>query len=119
MANKITKKDMFKAIAKVEGVASNPAMVDFINHEIELLEKKASSKKATKNQVANEELKKEILSVLTSDGATVSEIMKLSDTLSELSNQKVSSLLKQLVESGDVEKIVDKKKSFFSLPSED
>jgi len=119
MANKITKKDMFKAIAEVEGVASNPAMVDFINHEIELLEKKASSKKATKTQVANEGLKAEILSVLTSEGATVSDIIKKSEALSGLSNQKVSALLKQMVDSGDVTKVTDKKKSFFSLPSED
>lgn len=117
MANKITKAQMFAMIKEVEGVRENPAMVEFIDHELELLAKKSGSKKPTKTQEENVSLKEEILSVVTEVGATVTEIQSKSATLGGLSNQRVSALLKQLVESGQVVKTVEKKKSFFSLPT--
>ena len=117
MANKITKAQMFAMIKEVEGVRENPAMVEFIDHELELLDKKSGSKKPTKTQEENVSLKEEILSVVTEVGATVTEIQSKSATLGGLSNQRVSALLKQLVESGQVIKTVEKKKSYFSLPT--
>ena len=117
MANKITKAQMFAMIKEVEGVRENPAMVEFIDHELELLAKKSGSKKPTKTQEENVALKEEILSVVTEVGATVTEIQSKSATLGALSNQRVSALLKQLVECGQVVKTVEKKKSFFSLPT--
>ena len=114
MANKITKKEMFTMI-KAQ-VKDNAEMVAFIDHEIELLEKKASNKKATKTQEANVGIKSTILAVL--EGAkpmTVTEMQGASAELGELSNQKVSALVRQLVESGKVVKTIDKKVSRFSL----
>ena len=110
----MTKVEMFKAIKEV--VADNQEMVAFIEHEIELLQKKSTNRKPTKTQAENESLKNEILSVLSDDGMTVTEIQKKSEILGEVSNQKVSALLRQLVEIGAVEKTVEKKKSFFSRP---
>ena len=115
MANKITKAQMFAMIKEVEGVKSNPDMVEFINHELELLANKAANKKPTKTQTENEDIKTEILGVLTSEGATVTEIQGKSEVLGALSNQRVSALLRQMVDTGLVKKTVDKKKSFFSL----
>lgn len=112
---KVTKKEMFEMLKGVAGVAENADMVAFIDHEIELLNKKSANKKATKTQEENVGIKAEILNVLTADGATVSDIQTKSDVLSALSNQRVSALLRQLVESGQVVKTVDKKKSYFSL----
>lgn len=114
MANKITKKEMFMMI-KAQ-VKDNAEMVAFIDHEIELLEKKASNKKATKTQEANVGIKSTILTVL--EGAkpmTVTEMQGASAELGELSNQKVSALVRQLVEAGKVVKTIDKKVSRFSL----
>ena len=114
MANKITKKEMFMMI-KAQ-VKDNAEMVAFIDHEIELLEKKASNKKATKTQEANVGIKSTILAVL--EGAkpmTVTEMQGASAELGELSNQKVSALVRQLVEAGKVVKTIDKKVSRFSL----
>ena len=114
MANKITKKEMFTMI-KAQ-VKDNAEMVAFIDHEIELLDKKASNKKATKTQEANVGIKSTILAVL--EGAkpmTVTEMQGASAELGELSNQKVSALVRQLVESGEVVKTIDKKVSRFSL----
>ena len=114
MANKITKKEMFTMI-KAQ-VKDNAEMVAFIDHEIALLDKKASNKKATKTQEANVGIKLTILAVL--EGAkpmTVTEMQGASAELGELSNQKVSALVRQLVEAGEVVKTIDKKVSRFSL----
>ena len=118
MANKITKKEMFTMI-KAQ-VKDNAEMVAFIDHEIELLDKKASNKKATKTQEANIGIKSTILTVL--EGAkpmTVTEMQGASAELGELSNQKVSALVRQLVEAGKVVKTIDKKVSRFSLTDTD
>ena len=118
MANKITKKEMFTMI-KAQ-VKDNAEMVAFIDHEIELLDKKASNKKATKTQEANIGIKSTILTVL--EGAkpmTVTEMQGASAELGELSNQKVSALVRQLVEAGKVVKTIDKKVSRFSLADTD
>ena len=114
MANKITKKEMFTRI-KAQ-VKDNAEMVAFIDHEIELLDKKASNKKATKTQEANIGIKATILAVLGSGKSmTVTEMQGASAELGELSNQKVSALVRQLVEVGKVVKTIDKKVSRFSL----
>lgn len=112
---KVTKAQMFAMIKDVEGVKENDEMVAFIDHELELLAKKSANKKPTKTQEENESIKTEILDVLTTDGMTVTEIQSKSDVLNSLSNQRVSALLRQLVADNKVVKVVDKKKSYFSL----
>lgn len=116
---KITKAQMFAMIKEVEGVKENQAMVDFIDHELELLAKKAGNKKPTKTQEENEVVKAEILNVMSTEGMTVTEIQNKSEVLANLSNQKVSALLRQLVAVGKVEKTVDKKKAYFALVESD
>ena len=96
-------------------VADNADMVAFIDHEIELLNKKSGSKKPTATQVANEGLKDIILGVLDTEGMTVSEVLAASDDFAGLSNQKISALLKQLKDEGKVVKETDKRKSVFKL----
>lgn len=116
MANtKMTKVQMFNAIKAIAEVSANEDMVAFIDHEIDLINRKSANKKATKTQVENEGIKDTILSVLTSEGATVTEIQAKDESLSALSNQRVSALLRQMVESGTVVKTVNKKKSYFAL----
>ena len=114
MANKITKKEMFTMI-KAQ-VKDNAEMVAFIDHEIELLDKKSFNKKATKTQEANVGIKSTILAVLEGGKSmTVTEMQGASAELGKLSNQKVSALVRQLVDAGDVVRIIDKKVSRFSL----
>ena len=112
---KVTKAEMFAMIKEVEGVKENADMVAFIDHELELLAKKSANKKPTKTQEEKEGIKAEILNVLTEDGVTVSDLQSKSDVLGNLSNQRVSALLRQLIADGKVVKNVDKKKSYFSL----
>lgn len=115
--NKTTKRQMFEAIKAVEGVASNPEMVKFINHEIELLEKRNKNKVNKALASLNEELKEDIRTTLNGQGTplTISEIQNLNNKLGSYSNQKITALVRQLVEANEVEKVVDKKTSRFIL----
>ena len=111
---KITKKDMFALIK--ERVADNEDMVAFIDHEIELLNKKANgSRKPTAKQIENDALKNDVLAVLSAEGKTVSQIIASDEKFAGMSNQKMTALLKMLVADGSAEKVVDKKTSFFKL----
>jgi len=115
MTNKMTQKDYFNEIIALARANDRMDIVTFAEGRIEALNKKSGSKKPTKTQEENVSLKEEIVSVLTSEGATVTEIQTKSEILGTLSNQRVSALLKQLVEAGRVVKTIEKKKSYFSL----
>lgn len=111
----MTKREMFNLIASVN--ADNAEIVDFCNHEIKLLNSRKSPKTPSKKDVENAGLIEVIRNALAifPDGVTVSELMKTSDDLNVLSNQKVSALLRKMKDAGEVEKIVDGKKSLFRL----
>ena len=116
MANKITKREVIGMMMKEEVVKANPTYVAYLENELALLDKKAQNKKTTKTQEQNVGIKATILKVLTTIGSgTVTDIQNGNEELSALSNQKVSALVRQLVESGEVVKTTDKKKSIFSL----
>lgn len=78
--------------------------------------KKSENRKPTKTQEQNEVFKAEILATLTDSGVTVSDLQSKSAILGGLSNQKVSALLRLMVDENTVVKTIDKKKSYFSLP---
>lgn len=113
---KITKREYFAMVAGVvEG--ANPANKDellaFINHEVELLDKKSAKSGQTKTQKENVGIMEVIAEVLADMGkpVTITELMK-DARLSAYSNQKLSALVRQMP---NVVKTTDKKKSFFSL----
>ena len=113
---KITKREKFEMLKAMAEVQANPMLMEFIDHELELLAKKnASEKKPTAQQVANEGLKEVILNVLAENGGlmTITDIQKSCEELAELSNQKVSALVRQMKEDGKVIKVEDKRKSYF------
>ena len=116
MANKITKREVIGMMMNEEVVKANPTYVAYLENELALLNKKAQNKKATKTQEQNVGIKATILKVLATIGSgTVTDIQNGNEELSTLSNQKVSALVRQLVESGEVVRTTDKKKSIFSL----
>ena len=116
MANKITKREVIGMMMNEEVVKANPTYVAYLENELALLDKKAQNKKATKTQEQNVGIKATILKVLATIGSgTVTDIQNGNEELSTLSNQKVSALVRQLVESGEVVRTTDKKKSIFSL----
>lgn len=118
----MTKKEMFGLIAiAIENttVENKAEMLKFIEHEVELLNKKSSKSGSTKKQKENEALKAEMLEALANIGmpVTVSDFQAVTrfKAENEFSNQKVSAMLNQLVKAGLVVKTVDKKKSYFSV----
>lgn len=112
---KKTKKVYFNELLKI--VKGNVELENFINHEIELLNKKGSNKTPSKNQIANESIKVAILEVLTENAKplTISDIQNANENLATLSNQKISALLTQLVNESKVVRTIDKKKAYFTV----
>lgn len=110
---KLTKKDYFNELKGL--VSDRQDLVDFIDHEIELLSKKSSRTAPTKTQVENEKIKEKIVATLVEldKYATITDIQNANTELAELSNQKVSALLKQLVDNEIITKVIDKKKAYF------
>ena len=114
MEKKMTKKEMFAMI--MEEVKGNAEMVAFLEHEIELLNKKkgsANSKKAEEHKAVMDL----IYETLKGFGRPVrTEELRLANVeLSKYTNQKVSAMLKKLVDNGEVTKTVEKKVSYFSI----
>lgn len=110
---KMTKRDHFNSILSYVADVDR----DFILHELELLDRKnTAERKPTAVQVANEGIKTAILDGMTPNTLyTVTDIQKGVPECGELSNQRVSALLRQLVESGAVVRTEDKRKAYFSL----
>jgi DNA-binding transcriptional ArsR family regulator len=110
MAN-VTKKEKFAKIANL--LADHEDIVEFCNHEIDLLSRKRSTTKPTKTQRENEGIKERILATLTEEPMTIGEINAAMET--EYSPQKMSALLKQLVDTKKVIKDTIGKVPYFSL----
>lgn len=112
MTDKKTKKMYFNELKAI--VKDNAELVAFLDHEIELVEKKNSSKKTpTKNQVENASIKDNILNAMATDKAySVSEIIDLLGL--NLTNQRVSALLTQLVNDNKIVRSVEKRKAYFT-----
>lgn len=110
----MTKKEMFAEIRNY--VVDNEEMVAFIDHEIELLEKKANSpKKPTKTQIENDGFKAEIISYLTTADSpkTIKELQVNVVGLADLTNQRITHMLTDLVKAGTLSKEYVKKTPYF------
>ena len=110
-----TKREYFNELKAI--VSDNDALVAFIDHELELLDKKNSApKNPTAKQIENEKVKDYILAHLVKP-MTISEMLKdfLADYPTELSNQRVSAIVKQLVEDNTIVRTVEKRKAYFSV----
>ena len=114
---KPTKRDHFNALLDIPAVADNEVLTAFINHEIDLLNRKNSTeKKPTATQVANEALKEDILACM-EDGRlyTISEMIKEFPCCEGLTAPKVTAIFTRLlVPEGSVVNTKDKRKSYYS-----
>ena len=75
--------------------------------------KNSAEKKPTATQIENEGIKSVILETIGDGSFTISELQKLNGELAEHSNQKLSALLKQMVESGSIVREEIKRKAHF------
>lgn len=117
MANnkKMTKKEMFTQLLNNYNLTEDEII--FINHEIDLLDKKNGAiKKPTKQQEANAEIRG-VIAEFMADGEwyTITDLMKNIPELAELSNQRVSAIVRGMKESGEVVRKEEKRKAYFSL----
>lgn len=117
---KITKRERFEQLLTIPAVANDNGLKEFINHELELLAKKNASGtgKLTAVQVANESIKSEILECMAKEPNrlfTISEMQKIFPCCAELSNQRVSALVRQLVKDEKVERLEEKRKAVFRI----
>ena len=114
----MTKREMYTAIMNIEAVSANEEMRAFIEHEIELLNRKSSaSKKPTKTQIENEGFKTDIIAALTTADTmlTIKELCEICPSIQELSNQRVTHLLTALRKDEKVERTYIKKVPYFSI----
>lgn len=115
---KVTKKEMFgRLIEIVEGanVQDVETIVEFLNHEIELVSKKRNGQ--TKVQKANEGLIEVIYNAIAEaeKPITVTGIYEIVKSDEITSPQKVSALVKKLVDAERVVRTEEKKKAYFSV----
>ena len=116
---KMTKKETINLLIDVlmgnKEVEDVQIFIDFLIHERELLERKSSNSGQTKTQKENEILKEKIVETLKelNKFSTITEIQESNAELAGLSNQKISALLKQLVDTNVIEKVIEKKKAYF------
>ena len=112
----MTKREMFAEIRNI--VADNEEMVAFIDHEIELLERKSNSpRKPTKTQVENDGFKAEIVAYLTEVDTpkTIKELQAEIPSISGLTNQRITHMLTDLVKAETLTKEYVKKTPYYSV----
>ena len=115
---KLTKREKFEMIAKIEAVASNPILAEFVEHELDLLAKKNASGvgKQTATQKANEELKSAILAEMSKEPNrlfSVSEMIKIFPCCNDLSLPKVTAVVTQMHKANVIERVEEKRKAYF------
>ena len=119
MANKVTKRQNFVTLRSIAEEIKRDDLVAFIDHEIELLDKKAQNKSdaPTVRQKENAKIMADILSVMQAGKAyRCSEVQALIPELAaSAGTQRTARLLTSLMEDGKVVRSVDKKVVYFAL----
>ena len=113
MANKkMTKADYFKQIMAKYALTEDEKA--FCEHELELLAKKNSAeKKPTAQQTANDGIKTAIYEAMESGKLyTITDIIKEVPACAELTNQRVSALVRQMMPDS-IERVEEKRKAYF------
>mgnify|MGYP006969161073 FL=1 len=111
---KMTKAQMFAQL-KANYPLTNDEIA-FIDHELELLAKKNSAeKKPTAQQTANKGIAEAIVSAMANEPTrlfTITEIIKAVPECADLTNQRVSAIVRGLL-GVSVERVEDKRKAYF------
>ena len=110
-----TKRDYFNELKGY--VVDNDGLTAFIDHELELMDKKNAAPRArTAKQIANDAVKAFILENL-EGSQTVSQMVKgfLADYSEPLTSQRVSAVLTQMKNDGQVIRTVEGRKAYFSV----
>ena len=121
---KITKKDRFNVLLNLASVQADPELTAFIEHEIELLDKKNSAeRKPSEKQVAKTAHDADLRSAIVNEMEmntlySANDLIKALPTLSaepNLSVAKISYLMRDLLNDNSVVKVVEKRHTFYKL----
>lgn len=116
---KPTKRDRFNALLSIEAVKADAELVEFINHEIELLDKKnAAERKPTPKQVENAGFKADIVAYMEPNTQYLSADLAKSVpsvVAAGISGNRVTAMLTQLVNDGVLVRTEDKRKNYYAL----
>lgn len=124
MTKKITKRENYNTLLSLSEVQSNPELVAFIEHELELLDKKNSvERKPSEKQVANDGLRDAIVAAMEPNKLyTLSQLAELVPALNGATPQRMSALVNAVTNDEakgktglPVNKVVDKRKAYFTL----
>ena len=115
----MTKREMYVAIMNVAEVSANAEMVEFLQHQIDLLDSRKTSGKPTARQTENETIKDTIYDILSENGGRmrVKDIAE-DERMAGYHPNKISALLRQMlpeVGDGRVVKEIEKKVSYFRV----
>ena len=116
---RMTKAQKFQILADLPAVKADPMLSEFIAHEMELLAKKnTADKKPTAQQEANAGIKSAVLTLMQEHPNqlyTVSDLLKAVPNLPDtMTNQRMSAIVRQMVDAGQVKRTEDKRKAYFS-----
>lgn len=113
---KKTKKEMY---AQILSHTTDPEEREFLEHEQELLAKKnaGGAKTLTPTQKANEDTKSAIVEHLSAvgEGMTITDMIKNVPACEGLTNQKVSSLVRQLCDALVLVRYEEKGRAYFKV----
>ena len=115
---KITVKENFLALRALAVDAGRPDLVDFVDSRIAQTDAKNArrSTKPTKAQRENAGFAEAILTSMPAGQAmTVSEIQKAVPALADLSNQRISAIVRSMVADGKMNRSEVKGKALFTL----
>ena len=119
----MTKRDYYNEIITIANEMDRQDLVDFANHEIELLDKKKSNGKAKVNETMDKNVELVYQALAINGRATTTELIAkqgellepLKNDLGVITTQKVSAYLHKLKDNGRVKTETEKKKTYFSV----
>ena len=119
---KLSKTQIYGEILDIPAIAENELYSDFIGHELELLAKKAQSKKSNELSGAEKILRENVLEILRENGElrVMDIVAKFSEKGQIVSSQKISSVLSDMMNTyGTVQKRTEKRISLFSVVADE
>ena len=114
---KMTKREKFEMLKTISAVAENAMLMEFIDHELEILARKNSpaNKKLTANQLVNEGVKETIIQTMEPGKLySITDMIKTIPCCNDMSNQRVNALVRQMVPE-KIERVVVKRRAYFVL----
>lgn len=104
----------------INTVAEGEAHEKLVALKASIEKKNSAERKPTATQQANEGFKSAIIAGMEQNkGYTITDLMKSIPEIADLSNQRVSAIVRQMVEAGTLVREEIKRKAYFTLADED